>query len=121
MDAKDVHQVNLTSTLGDMGILADHVPTIAQLRPGVIEIFVAAGDKPQKYFVSGGYAVMNPDSTLSVNAVEANTLEELDVNVARKAIDESTKKLAVSGLTDAAKAAIKIEMEVYEAVVAAKK
>jgi len=30
--------VNIASTAGDMGILANHVPSIEQLKPGVIEI-----------------------------------------------------------------------------------
>jgi F-type H+-transporting ATPase subunit delta len=40
-------QINLSSTDGDMGILANHVPTVAQLLPGVIEVM---GEKPLKYF-----------------------------------------------------------------------
>ena len=31
-----------------MGILADHVPTISQLNPGVVEVI--ASDKTRKYF-----------------------------------------------------------------------
>jgi F-type H+-transporting ATPase subunit delta len=73
-------QVNLSSTDGDMGILADHVPAIAQLKPGLIDIFTPEGS-PKKYFVSGGFAVMNPDSSLNINAVEAFSLEDLDVEV----------------------------------------
>ena len=46
-------QINLSSTDGDMGILANHVPTVAQLIPGVIEIL---GDKPAKYF--GAFTVL---------------------------------------------------------------
>ena len=34
-----VTQVNLSTTDGDMGILANHVASIAQLKPGLVEIF----------------------------------------------------------------------------------
>lgn len=47
-----VQQVNLTTSDGDMGILADHVPIVEQLVPGVIEIVFDAG-KSEKLF--GGF------------------------------------------------------------------
>jgi hypothetical protein len=44
-----VQQVNLSATSGDMGILANHVPTIQQLKPGVVEV-VSDANKKQKFF-----------------------------------------------------------------------
>lgn len=44
-----VEQVNLSTTDGDLGILANHVPAILQLKPGLIEIMQAA-DKKQLFF-----------------------------------------------------------------------
>jgi len=44
----EVDLVNVPSTAGDMGILADHVPIIAQLRPGVVE--VVQDSKSKKIF-----------------------------------------------------------------------
>ncbi|KAJ3113958.1 delta subunit of the central stalk of mitochondrial F1F0 ATP synthase, atp16 [Phlyctochytrium bullatum] len=108
-------QVNLSSTEGDMGILADHVPTISQLNPGVIEVI--ASDKTQKFFVSGGFAVINTDSSLNINAVEAFPIEDLDVEAARRGIEEANRKINASGTSEADKAAAKIELEVFEAVV----
>lgn len=49
MSATEVQQVNLSTTDGEMGILANHVPTIAQLTPGVVEIMLE-GQKSQKFF-----------------------------------------------------------------------
>lgn len=71
-------QVNLSSTDGDMGILAGHVPVVLQLKPSVITLI---GTETQKFFVSGGFAVVNPDSTLNINCVEAVELKELDLEV----------------------------------------
>ena len=44
----EVDQVNLPSSAGDMGVLANHVPTLAQLRPGVVE--VNDGKATKKFF-----------------------------------------------------------------------
>ncbi|RCH79104.1 delta subunit of the central stalk of mitochondrial F1F0 ATP synthase, atp16, partial [Rhizopus stolonifer] len=73
-----VQQVNLAATSGDMGILANHVPTIEQLNPGVVEI-IESSEVTKKFFVSGGFATINPDSSLNINAVEASPLEELSL------------------------------------------
>jgi F-type H+-transporting ATPase subunit delta len=42
-------QVNIPSTAGDMGILSNHVPSIVQLRPGIVEV-IAEGSQPERYF-----------------------------------------------------------------------
>ncbi|KND04958.1 ATP synthase F1, epsilon subunit [Spizellomyces punctatus DAOM BR117] len=109
-------QVNLSSTEGDMGILADHVPTVAQLKPGVIEIF-SSSDKPRKVFASGGFAIINPDSTLNINAVEAFPVEDIDFDAARRAADDATRR-TTSAPTEQERLAAKIELEVYEAILA---
>jgi F-type H+-transporting ATPase subunit delta len=46
-----VERVDIPSTAGDMGILANHVPTIQQLKPGVVEVTLEGG-KTQKIFGS---------------------------------------------------------------------
>lgn len=76
---KPLLQVNASTTDGDMGILVGHVPTIAQLKPSVLSLVHA--DKTEKYFVSGGFLCINPDSSLNINAVEAVPLKELDFDV----------------------------------------
>jgi len=45
--SKDVVQVNIPAESGDMGILANHVPAIEQLRPGLVEIIEEAGGSKQ--------------------------------------------------------------------------
>ena len=46
----DVVQVNTPSATGDMGILANHVPTVEPLRPGVVEVIEATGGPSKKWF-----------------------------------------------------------------------
>jgi F-type H+-transporting ATPase subunit delta len=45
----DVVQVNVSAASGDMGILANHVPTIEALRPGVVEV-IESGNASKKWF-----------------------------------------------------------------------
>ncbi|KAJ3134876.1 delta subunit of the central stalk of mitochondrial F1F0 ATP synthase, atp16 [Physocladia obscura] len=114
-------QVNLQSSEGDMGILADHVPTIAQLNNGSVIEILAADNKPRKFFVSGGFAVINTDSSIDINAIEAVPLEDLDVEAARKGADEASKRLSASGASEKEKAEARVEFELFEAVLAAAK
>ncbi|ORZ27081.1 F1 complex, delta/epsilon subunit of ATPase [Lobosporangium transversale] len=111
-----VAQVNIAAVSGDMGILASHVPSIEQLRPGVVEVIENAITK--KYFVSGGFATMNPDSSLNINAIEAFPVEEFSAEAVRHNLAEA-QRLANSGATEEEKIAAKIEVEVLESLQAA--
>jgi len=88
-----------------MGILANHVPSVEPLRPGVVEVIETNGQS-KKWFgmlgflggrwfrplttlfllcpVSGGFASVHPNSSLTINAVEAAPLDQfsLDVSIA---------------------------------------
>lgn len=56
MKEQVVGQVNLSTTDGDLGILAGHVPVILQLRPGLVEVFTdgpsSAAPNSKKSFFS---------------------------------------------------------------------
>lgn len=42
-------QVNIPSTAGDMGVLSNHVPSVVQLKPGVVEVIIE-GQPGEKWF-----------------------------------------------------------------------
>lgn len=70
--------------------------------------------------VSGGFAVVQPDSQLSVNAVEAYPIEDFSAEAIRAQLAEANKVASGSGSEqDIAEA--KIEIEVLEALQAAMK
>lgn len=66
-------QVDVPSLSGDFGILAQHVPTLAVLKPGVV--VVHEDDMTNKYFVSSGSVTVNDDSSVQILAEEATPLE----------------------------------------------
>ncbi|SCU90764.1 LADA_0F06304g1_1 [Lachancea dasiensis] len=103
-----VTQVNLPAQSGQIGVLANHVPTVEQLAPGVVEVFEGASSK--KYFVSGGFATVQPDSTLSVNSIEAFPLESFSSENVKSLISEATKNASSSDEKVAAQASIQLEV-----------
>ncbi|KAI9592376.1 putative ATP synthase delta chain mitochondrial precursor [Syncephalis fuscata] len=99
-----------------MGILADHVPTIQQLRPGVLEVVKAEGT--QKWFVSGGFAIVNEDSSLNINAVEAFKLDDFSADAIRENLTAAQRAVAAGG-SEQEIAEARIEVEVLETLQAA--
>ncbi len=52
---KEVDMVIIPGAGGVFGVLPGHVPTISELKPGVLEVTVSPGEV-SKYFVSSGFA-----------------------------------------------------------------
>ena len=82
-DWLQVDLVLLPAVTGDFGVMPGHVPTVAQLRPGVVTIHTELDKDVEKYFVSSGFAFVHADSTADVVAVEAVKLDELDQDAVR--------------------------------------
>ncbi|KAI7640556.1 ATP synthase subunit delta, partial [Hortaea werneckii] len=107
--SQDVVQVNIPAESGEMGVLASHVPSIEQLKPGLVEIIEEAGGSKQ-FFLSGGFATVQPDSQLSINAVEGFPLEDFSAEAVRNQIQEAQKVAGGSGSEqDIAEAKIELE------------
>ncbi|RIB19123.1 F1 complex, delta/epsilon subunit of ATPase [Gigaspora rosea] len=110
----EVQQVNIAATSGDMGILASHVPSIEQLRPGVVEVIENA-NTTKKFFVSGGFAIINPNSSLDINAVEAFPLEDFSPEAIRANLAEA-QRTATSGSSEEERNIARVEVEVLESL-----
>ncbi|ETS61049.1 hypothetical protein PaG_04987 [Moesziomyces aphidis] len=115
-NSTEVTQVNIAASTGDMGILASHVPSVEELRPGVLEVVESSGTK--KWFVSGGFATVHPNNKLVVNAIEAYPLDNFSTEAVRSALSEA-QRVASSSSSAEAKAEAEIEIEVYTALQAA--
>ncbi|GAB5449238.1 F0F1 ATP synthase subunit epsilon [Gymnodinialimonas sp.] len=78
----EVTEVQIPGADGDLTAMADHSPMITTLRPGVLKVSGAEGEK--SYFVTGGFAdIAGPSATilaemaLPIEEVEASMVEEL--------------------------------------------
>ncbi|EAA28035.2 ATP synthase delta chain mitochondrial precursor [Neurospora crassa] len=112
--SQDVVQVNIPAVSGEMGVLANHVPSIEQLKPGLVEVIEESGSNKQ-YFLSGGFAVVQPGSKLSINAVEGYALEDFSAEAVRAQIAEAQKIVSGGGSQqDIAEA--QVELEVLESL-----
>ncbi|KAL4780187.1 ATP synthase [Aspergillus varians] len=108
-----VVQVNIPAESGEMGVLANHVPSIEQLKPGLVEI-LEEGGASKKFFLSGGFAVVQPDSQLSINAVEGYPLEDFSADNVRAQIAEAQKIASGNGSEqDIAEAKIELEVTMH--------
>ncbi|THH02060.1 hypothetical protein EW026_g703 [Hermanssonia centrifuga] len=110
----EVVQVNLPAATGDMGILANHVPSIEALRPGVVEV-IESGNASKKFFVSGGFATVHPNNQLTVNVVEAAPLDAFSPEAVRSNLQEALKVASGNG-SEEDKLEARIEADVYEAL-----
>ena len=111
----------LPAVTGDFGVMPGHVPTMAQLRPGVVSVHTELDKEIKKYFVSGGFAFVHADSTTDVCAVEAVELENLDKEAVKAGLAEYTAKLgSIQAKGDDYEiAAAQIGVDVYSAMDAA--
>ena len=63
---------------GDMGIMADHAPTVSTLRPGLVSVHDDVNSAATRYiFVSGGVAEVTGQRCI-ILAEEAAELDEID-------------------------------------------
>ncbi len=102
----DVDSVQLPGSEGEMTILPQHAPLITSLRPGIVVVTGSQG--PQKIFVRGGFAEVNPKG-LTVLAERAIPVAELDAAglaaqvkdaeaVLASARDDETRRVAQQNL-----------------------
>ena len=70
--AAQVESVILPGTEGEYGVTADHVPTVSELAPGVVQIDHGDGEM-EKYFIAGGFAFTHPDSHTVRNGTPQKT------------------------------------------------
>lgn len=87
-----VDMVTVPGTEGDFGVLVDHAPLMAMLRPGVINVD-DEGRPQQRIFVRGGFAEVTPKG-LTILAEFAIPLADLDSAALDKEIANAQEDVA---------------------------
>ena len=83
--------VLVRTTEGNMGILPNHSPFIAELSTG--EMKIRLNGKEENYFVSEGMIEIS-NNVVTIIATEAMPADQLDVERAKREVEELKAKLA---------------------------
>lgn len=113
LSAKEVDMVIIPATTGQMGVLPGHVPTIAELKPGILSVH--EGNDVTKYFLSSGFAFIHANSVADVIAVEAVPVDHIDPSLVQKGLTDFTQKLS-SATTELDKAEAQIGVDIHSAL-----
>ncbi len=86
----EAREVQIPGAEGDMVAMADHMPLITTLRPGVLKVTGPDGD--EEFIVSGGFAEINAAS-ISVLAERAVPREDMTQEQFKEMMDEANARL----------------------------
>jgi F-type H+-transporting ATPase subunit epsilon len=86
----EVEQVDVPGAEGDFGVLANHAPTVATLRPGILTVHGADGER--KIVVLGGFAEVSAQG-LIVLADVAESVESIDRTMISTRISELESRI----------------------------
>lgn len=89
--SKEVEFVLARTTEGDMGILANHAPFVAELAVGEMIVREEKG-KEMSYYISGGFLEINSNKVI-VLVDEAMLASEIDLEMARRDAAYAEEKL----------------------------
>jgi F-type H+-transporting ATPase subunit epsilon len=86
----EVDMVTAPSALGEVGILPDHRPLLADLKPG--QVTLSAGKRADRFAISGGFIEVDRNH-VTILAETAEASDEIDLERARKALKAAETKL----------------------------
>jgi F-type H+-transporting ATPase subunit epsilon len=86
----EVEQVDVPGAEGDFGVLANHAPFVATLRPGILTVHDASGE--QKIVVLGGFVEVSAQG-LIVLADVAEAVEDIDRAMITESIGELESRI----------------------------
>lgn len=87
----EVEQVDVPGAEGDFGVLANHAPFVATLRPGILTVRGTGGE--QKIVVLGGFAEVSAEG-LTILADVAETVADIDRAMIATRIGEIEQRIA---------------------------
>ena len=89
---QEVGYLRLRTSEGDIGILPNHAPFVAELSMGKMEIESPNKDRRDIYFLSGGFLEIS-NNQATVIADEILPIEEIDIESEQTLVEELKKEL----------------------------
>ena len=114
--AEDVTMVVMPGTDGQFGVLADHIPLVSTLEPGIIDVYQGS-DVDHRIFVAGGFVEVDGERCV-VLAEDAAPLDKLDAEEIRQKCRDLKEDVGMAE-TDAARLLATNKLTVSEAMLAA--
>ena len=90
--SEEVAQVEVPGAEGAFTVLPRHAPLLSALRPGLLDIGQAGGER-RRYFVRGGFAEVGP-AGLTVLAETVLDIAELDAAKLAEAVKDAEEDVA---------------------------
>jgi F-type H+-transporting ATPase subunit epsilon len=87
----DVEQLSTRTAVGEIGVLADHVPVLARLRPSELRLHLPGGEIRRWAQAEGWLQVFANNATVLV--LEAIPAADLDEAALRSRIDDADQRL----------------------------
>ena len=84
--------LRLRTSEGDIGILPNHAPFVAELSMGKMEIESPKKDRRNIYFLSGGFLEIS-NNQVTIIADEILPIEEIDIENEQTQVEELKKEL----------------------------
>jgi F-type H+-transporting ATPase subunit epsilon len=109
----EVEQLSTRTAVGEIGILADHVPVLARLRPSELRLHLPGGEVRRWAQAEGWLQVFANNATVLVS--ETIPADQLDQAALRTRIDDADGRLAESEEGRSAYRQAKLEKERAEA------
>ena len=88
---------------GDLGVLPGHSKVMSSLRPGRVMVYGEDKNLLKAFFVSGGFAEVNPEKCIvlaesvdEINELEKSTIEKEVQELERQESDSSKEQLSIA-------------------------
>ncbi|MBI4049901.1 MAG: ATP synthase F1 subunit epsilon [Candidatus Doudnabacteria bacterium] len=105
----DVDAVSCPTEMGEITILPNHIPLVANLKPG--ELKVMDNSEPRYIFVAGGFVEVRPGNEVMILADAAEREEEIDIARAEEARKRAQKLLGEKIQSEEEYAAVAASLE----------
>src|SRR3989338_7126232 len=93
----EVDSVTCSTEMGEITILPNHIPLVANLKPGELKTVNGEGEK--FIAVSGGFVEVRPNNEVVILADAAEHAEEIDIAKAEQARERARKAMAEKTLS----------------------